>query len=255
MAVLSYGPGVPLGSTPIMRVNPNGGQYIDGYADPAQQAGLAKAAGTTAGSYAAGEIGATLPATQAALGGIMGAFGLGGSGTGAGAGGGMATGGGASPVTGSGGGGGVAPLQMPDMSKANAAAYAGAKDQVGQSSRAALTSLRDELGSTGALGGGAEVEGTRKAVMDASGELGQVSRDEAQSGANLAERTGELNYQGAIAQRGQDIAAQEAQARLALESRQQYMSLLQSALSGLKGMTGGAAGGVGGSSGMAGLLY
>lgn len=209
------------------------------------EADVQGAAGTAAGTFTKNYLGTASPA----LSGIQSLFGGSGSGSGvSGGAGGVATGGGASPVA---GGPDVAPLEVPDMTAANTAAYAKAKDQVGASSRAALTSLRDELGATGALGGGAEVEGTKQAVMDAAGELGDVSRGQAESQANLAADTAKTNYLGRLTMRGQDIQAQEAQARLALEQRQQYMQMLQTALAGIRTMSG--SGDTG--SGSASLLY
>lgn len=147
-------------------------------------------------------------------------------------------------------------LQMPDQSAASRAAFATAKDRVGQTGRASLDALRGELGASGMLGGGAEGQLVRDTVTKASGELGQVSRDQASKEADLAADFAKTNYTGGIAQRGQDVQAAEAQARLAQEQRladatlnfqkqqaasQQQLSMLQLALSGLKG--GGAAGG------------
>ena len=50
--------------------------------------------------------------------------------------------------------------------------------------------------------------------------------------------TAKTNYTGNIAMRGQDIAAQEANARLALESRQQQMQYLQTILASIGGGSG-----------------
>lgn len=261
---LPYGPGA-IGAPTGGGVQIIGGQRYqmyspEWYAAQRQYAtDRAGAAGTAAGTYAKNYLNTAMPGAQGAfsgaLSGLQGA--LGGSavaGTPAVTGGiggatpGLQTGGG--PV---GGGGYVAPIQMADTSAANAAAYAKAKDQVGQSSRSAIDSLRDVLGATGQLGGGAEAQATRDIVSSAAGDLGQVSRDQAQTGAELAQRTAEMGYQGALTQRGQDIAAQEANARLALEARQQYLSLLQTALGGAMGGLKGALGGGTGAGGD--LLY
>jgi hypothetical protein len=145
-------------------------------------------------------------------------------------------------------------LQMPDQSAATAAGYATAKDKVGQSGRASLDALRGELGASGMLGGGAEGQLTRDVITDASGQLGQVSRDQASKSADLAADFAKTNYAGGITQRGQDVSSQEAQARLAQEARlsdanlafqkqnaaaNQQLQMLQMALSGLKGSGGG----------------
>jgi hypothetical protein len=172
----------------------------------------------------------------AGLGGSAGAFG--GSGTGTG------TGGSGGPV---GSGSPIPTVQAPDMTQSNNAIFAQAKDKVGQLSRASLDSLAGELGGQGMLGSGAQVQATRDVVNNNAGELGQVSRDLASKQADTANQFAQMGYQGAITQRGQDIQAQEANARLALEQRAQQYQLLQLILSGL----GGAASASGGS----GFLY
>ncbi len=164
------------------------------------------------------------------------------------------SGGGAMTSGGISGGSRLPTLQLPDQSAGTAAAYATAKDQVGQSGRASLEALRGELGASGMLGGGAEGQLTRDVITNASGQLGQVSRDQAGKSADLSADFAKTNYAGGITQRGQDVSASEAQARLAQESRladanlafqkQQAASanqlqMLQLALSGLKGSTGG----------------
>lgn len=141
-------------------------------------------------------------------------------------------------------------LSLPDQSAGTNAAYATAKDQVGKSGRASLDSLRGELGAAGMLGGGAEGQLVRDVVTDASGQLGQVSRDQAMKSADLSADFAKTRYGGEITQRGQDVSSQEAQARLAQEGRiadaslnfqkqqaasQQQLQMLQLALSGLKG--------------------
>lgn len=194
-------------------------------------------------------------AAGASGGGSMGAFGFGGSST--------STAGGASSVgtngagtTGISGGGRLPTLQMPDQSAASAASFATAKDRVGKTSRASLDALRGELGASGMLGGGAEGQLTRDVIQSGAGELGQVSRDQAVKETDVASDFAKTNFAGGITQRGQDVSASEAQARLAQEARlsdanlafqkqqaasSQQLQMLQLALSGLKG--GGSAGG------------
>ncbi len=148
------------------------------------------------------------------------------------------------------GGGYVPTLQMPDQSASSAASFAAAKDRVGKTSRASLDALRGELGASGMLGGGAEGQLTRDVIQSGAGELGQVSRDQAVKEADLAGDFAKTSYAGGITQRGQDVSAAEAQARLAQEARlsdanlafqkqsaaaNQQMQMLQLALSGLKG--------------------
>jgi hypothetical protein len=131
--------------------------------------------------------------------------------------------------TGSSGGGtpaSIAGLELPDQSDANAAIFAKAKDQVGQQSRAALTSLNDELGAQGQLGGGAQVQGVKDIIQSGAGELGQVSRDLATKNAEQAADFAKTRYSGGIAQRGQDIQSQEANAQLELARQQAQQTSL-----------------------------
>jgi hypothetical protein len=161
--------------------------------------------------------------------------------------------GGGTAAPGVSGGGRLPALTLPDQSAGTDAAYATAKDKVGKSSRASLDALRSELGATGQLGGGAEGQLTRDVITSAAGNLGQVSRDQAMTGANLSADFAKTNFAGGITQRGQDVQSQEAQARLAQEARiadstlafqkqqaasNQQLQMLQLALSGLKGATG-----------------
>lgn len=144
----------------------------------------------------------------------------------------------------------VGGLQLPDMHAATDAAFAGAKDKSGQIARSSIDSMRGELGATGNLGGGAEVQGVRDVVNNAAGVEGQAVRDIAMKQADVGADFAKTKYSGDIAQRGQDVSAQEAQAnlaqqkelanaRLAFETNnansQRQLQLLTLALSGLKG--------------------
>lgn len=214
--------------------NSQGGAAAAGYAwDPVQ--GKYGRTPTAAGSRLNQFETAAFPSLAGITGGAASAFGgSGGTGAATGAGGPVGSGG---PVS----SGSAAPqIQMPDMTQSNSAIFAQAKDQVGKSSRASLDSLNGELGAQGMLGGGAQAQATRDVVNNNASELGQVSRDQATTGANMAADFAKTGYQGSITQRGQDIAAQEANARLALEQRQQQYQLLSMALQGLNGASSGA---------------
>ncbi len=139
----------------------------------------------------------------------------------------------------------VGGLEPTDMTAANNASFATAKDKSGAVARSSLDSLRGELGATGMLGSGAEVQGTKDIISDAAGLQGQVVRDAAGKEADLRADAAKTKYAGDITQRGQDVAAQEAKARLAQEQRnadfqrqqaeaQNRLALLQLALTGLK---------------------
>lgn len=188
-------------------------------------AGVAAQAGKAANAY-----------TQAAnpsLAGLMAA--AGGGGAPAGGVGGAVGGGG---VT-SGGSGISAGSQVPgigpiDNTAANAASFGAAKDTAGKVARSSLDSLRGILGETGQLGSGAEVQGSRDIVENAAGLVGDVNRQSAITNSNQALDVAKTNQSAGITQRGQDIAAQEAQARLAQEqaalNSQRQLDLLRMAL-------------------------
>lgn len=207
------------------------------------------AAGTAAGSYTKNYMDTAFPSLAGLSGGGASPLsGLSGLGTGSGAGA-VGTGTGSGPVS---PGGGIAPIQMPDMTQSNAATFAAAKDKVGQLSRASLDTLNGELGAQGMLGSGAQAQGVRDIVSSNAENLGQVSRDLATQNANTALDVAKTNYGGALAQRGQNIQAQQANAQLALEQRAQQYQLLNILMSGLRG--GAPTGGVAPSGG-SGLLY
>lgn len=124
-----------------------------------------------------------------------------------------------SAASGTGAGGGTAPhVAPPDFQVANAAAFARAKDQAGQTARAALQGLQGEMAGRGLLGSGIEAGQTRQIVENAAQGSNEMSREQAIQGAQLGARAGELGYTGDITQRGQDLQAQMAQ-----QARQQQM--------------------------------
>ena len=80
--------------------------------------------------------------------------------------------------------------------------------------------MRGLLGETGQLGGGAETQATRDIVESAAGQVGDVNRERAIQGSERGFQTALANQQARLTTRGQDINAQEAQARLALAQTQ-----------------------------------
>ncbi len=105
----------------------------------------------------------------------------------------------------------VASIAPVDTTAAQSAAFARAKDQVGQTSAGALAGLRSSLASHGMLGSGSESRGTAAVVNAGQGQLGDVSRQQAIDSAANAQRTAEFNATGGITQRGQDIASADTQ--------------------------------------------
>lgn len=112
----------------------------------------------------------------------------------------------------------VPPVADVDTSAAQAAAFARAKDRVGQLGAGALAGLRSSLGGRGLLGSGAEVRGAVDVVNRGQGELGDVVREQAIEQAALAERTAQANRQAALEQRRQNLADIEARNRLSFDA-------------------------------------
>lgn len=195
-------------------------------AQKANEVSTAGTAGTAAGTEAGNALTALSPSLQGLLGatsgtGTGGSVGVGGSSSGTGSvgvgGAGTAgvltsaTGGGTSTIP------GVAPI---DMTASNDATFANAKDQAGQTARSEIDSMNGLLGATNALGGGAQAQGTRDIVENAAGAVGDVTRQNAVTTAQSNADIAKTNQAAAITQRGQDIAAQQAQAQLGLEEAQ-----------------------------------
>ena len=129
------------------------------------------------------------------------------------------------------GGAGSAPrVSMPDTAAANAAIFARAKDRAGEIARSALQGLQGEMAGRGLLGSGIAADQTRQIVERGAGGLQEVGREQAiQDALNLARR-GEMQYQGDITQRGQDLSAYEAQAARDAALRAQQMQGLLSVI-------------------------
>ena len=90
------------------------------------------------------------------------------------------------------------------------AAFARAKDRAGQTSRAAMDSLRGALASSGRLGGNFEAEKMAQVVGGAAGDLGEFERDQLMLDLNRAGQISDRNFQGDIVRRGQDLQRQAA---------------------------------------------
>ncbi len=122
----------------------------------------------------------------------------------------------------------VAPIAAIDTSAAQRAEFGRAKDQVGQASQGALTGLRSALAGRGMLGSGVEGRQTARVATSGLGELGDVSRQQAITGAETAQRTAEQNRAGDITQREQDISATTAANSLAGENeRARYSGAIE----------------------------
>lgn len=117
------------------------------------------------------------------------------------------------------------PIKAPDTSAASAAAFARAKDQVGQIARGAVTGLRSTMGASGR----GQSRPMSNAINHGVGQLGEVSRDQAIKDADLAEQNELARYNGEVTMRGQDVAAQNAR----YQSRQSHIDALLGAVKGL----------------------
>lgn len=115
----------------------------------------------------------------------------------------------------------TAHITAPDTTAAENAAFARAKDQVGLTTRGALSGLAGAMAGRGIVGSGVEGRGQRGTVNQGQQQLGDVSRQQAITHADLAQKNAESEYSGAITQRGQDISANEAMNGLNLTARGQ----------------------------------
>lgn len=86
-----------------------------------------------------------------------------------------------------------------------AAAFARAKEEAGQLAASSMRALREAMAGSSMLGSGREGAGLRDIVSGAAENLGEVSRTQAIEDAAQAERLADLEYQGAIQQRAQDL--------------------------------------------------
>jgi hypothetical protein len=109
-------------------------------------------------------------------------------------------------------------VAAPDTAGAQAALFAREKDRVGEVGRSSLTALRSALAGRGMLGGGAEAKGTRDVITAGMRELGETGREQTIQEANRQNQWARTGYEGALQQRGQDIAARSSD--MARESAQ-----------------------------------
>jgi len=128
-------------------------------------------------------------------------------------------------------------MAMPDVSGAQTAAFGAAKAKAGALGRSALGSLRSELAERGIIGGGTEARGLVDTLAGATNPLSDLNVAQQGEALGIAERNQALaaqqaatQYQGGIAQRGQDIGQQQFNAQLA---QQKQLELLRQALAGL----------------------
>ena len=131
----------------------------------------------------------------------------------------------------------VAPrVAYSDGGAASRAAFSTAKDRVGQLGRGAMNSLQRAISGRGLSGSSIEGREMGGIVEGSLGELSNTIRDQAGYDAARGDAVSDRNYSGDITQRGQDIAAQQEAARLALAQRSQSQSETNSGFSNLGGL-------------------
>lgn len=89
---------------------------------------------------------------------------------------------------------------------ANAAAMGRAKDQAAAAVSAARKALLDNMTARGIGGSGIEMKNDRAIQLAGAGQIGEAGRTIATNTANRAAQVADRNYQGQIAQRGQDVS-------------------------------------------------
>lgn len=111
----------------------------------------------------------------------------------------------------------IAPV---DLTKANTAAFATAKDQAANTAQASLTGLRSALQSRGMGGAGYEAGQIGSTLAREANTIGAASRDEARNEANLQAEQSIANLNAGVTQRGQTIGARESAANRELSARE-----------------------------------
>jgi len=99
----------------------------------------------------------------------------------------------------------ITPPNPADRSAAEAAAYGRAKDQIGRSTAGAVSSLQRVMGARGLGGSGLAGRGIASLLARGSGELGDVSRDQAIQGLQRDYAEADRNYAGDLSQRATDV--------------------------------------------------
>ena len=102
--------------------------------------------------------------------------------------------------------GDIAPVED---AQATREAYARAKDTAGQHGRAALDALMDLQGARGIVGSGIGVNEAGGVIAEGARQLGDFNREQAIQRVENERRRQEMNYQGRINQRGQDLSWQD----------------------------------------------
>lgn len=105
--------------------------------------------------------------------------------------------------------------------EADSLAFSAAKSRAGSLGRASLEGLRSELADRGWLGGGTEARGLVDKLAGATNPLSDINVAMAQKSVDRNAQREAMGYQGEITQRGQDLAAANAERSAAIQSQQQ----------------------------------
>ncbi len=132
----------------------------------------------------------------------------------------------------------VKAIQGPDMTAANAAAFASAKDLTGQTARGALTGLSGAMAGRGIVGSGVEGRGQASIVNTGQQQLGEAARQQAINEAALKEQNALATYQGDVTQRGQNLQNLQFGANLGVTQRGQDIGASEAATNNLTSQRG-----------------
>lgn len=116
---------------------------------------------------------------------------------------------------------------------ARSATFARTKDNAANTANASLNGLSEALGARGMTGGGYEAGQIGGTLAREANTIGEGDRQQAESELDHAQHRADEQFQGEIAQRGQDLAAQNAHNQLEMEARQQDLQRRQMSLTAL----------------------
>ena len=111
-----------------------------------------------------------------------------------------------------------------NLAASDTAEFANAKDQAGQTANASMTGLQQALAGRGMGGAGYEAGQIGNTLSTAANQIGAASRAKAIEDANLTAQGNIANLNAGVAQRGQDISAQEGAANRGLAGKQAAFS-------------------------------
>lgn len=115
----------------------------------------------------------------------------------------------------------IAPL---NLAASDTASFANAKDQAGQTASASMLGLQQALAGRGMGGAGYEAGDIGRTLSTAANTIGAAGRAKAIEDANLTAQGNVANLNAGVAQRGQDIGAEEGAANRGLQGKEAAFS-------------------------------